>query len=381
MQTTISSPSVVLQQPREPPIFQGSPGEDPEDWLEKFERVARYNRWAEDSKLQHVFFSLEGAARTWFENRESSITTWNVFKDQFLKDFTTVIRRERADLLLQSRTQLPNESILVYFEEMAKLFRRADPDMTEQKKLRYLMRGVKEQIFAGLVRNPPSTVAEFLSEATTMEKTLDMRLRQYERQPLAMTAATTDISNTHMLRETVRAIVREELQKLFTATPPAPTVTALSEVIREEVQQALTTPAPFQPSTAPPQMTYAAVARRAQPPPTRLQKTPASFRPPPPARPAPSYPRKSDIWRTPNYRPLCYHCGEPGHLYCNCRYRQMDLPGFPADAPRPQPGQRPREINDYLAESAGGTRRSPSPRRRSYGDFPRGRSPSPRQEN
>ncbi|CAN8006094.1 unnamed protein product [Ixodes hexagonus] len=49
--------------------------------------------------------------------------------------------------------------------------------MAENKKLRILRRGVKEQLFAGLVRNPPKTIAEFVAEATTIERTLDVRMK------------------------------------------------------------------------------------------------------------------------------------------------------------------------------------------------------------
>lgn len=53
--------------------------------------------------------------------------------------------------------------------------------MTEEKKLRHLMRAVKKELFAGLVHNLPCCVAEFRSEATMIESTLQRRWRQYIR--------------------------------------------------------------------------------------------------------------------------------------------------------------------------------------------------------
>ncbi|XP_077523066.1 neprilysin-1-like [Amblyomma americanum] len=135
MPDAVPSLSVVLQQPRESPTFQVFPGGDPEDWLEKFKRVAPYNRWPADPK-QHVFCSLEGAARTWFENREATITPLGSFKTQCLQAFTTVLWKYCSELFLQERVQLPNKTILVYFEDLAKLFRPADPNMSEENKLR-----------------------------------------------------------------------------------------------------------------------------------------------------------------------------------------------------------------------------------------------------
>ncbi|KAG0425181.1 hypothetical protein HPB47_027632 [Ixodes persulcatus] len=61
---------------------------------------------------------------------------------------------------------------------------------TDEKKLRHLMRGVKSEIFGGLIRNPPTTVDEFVTEATNMERALLARARHYERHPGVTTLAT-----------------------------------------------------------------------------------------------------------------------------------------------------------------------------------------------
>ena len=397
MAKDVASP-IILQQPREPPSFRGCPGEDPEEWLEKLERVRIFNRWDDEETLRHVFFYLEDSARTWFENHESSLTTWALFKSEFLNTFTSVVRKERAELLLETRTQHPNEGVVIFVEEMKKLFRRADPQMTEEKKLRFLMRGVKQELFACLVRNPPKTVADFASEAAALEKTLEIRTRQYDRpvNALAQETISGGAINSDSLRETIRAVVREELRKLFPTTPQ-PQVATLTDVIREEVQQALGTSTTPEAPREPQAMAYAAAVRRPGPPALRRQEAPPYrrpfSRPQSPARPPTvqqSAPRKTDVWRTPDRRPLCYHCGEAGHIYRRCPYKQLGLRGFPVDAPRPLPGQRPNEIDEYLYRSSRGParfNRSPSPypygspSRRSTPDFARGRSPSPRRGN
>lgn len=69
----------------------------------------------------------------------------------------------------------------MFVEEMSWLFRRVDSSMSEEKKVRLLMRGVKEQLFAGLVRNRPVIVAEFLCQATFMERALRQRSSKFER--------------------------------------------------------------------------------------------------------------------------------------------------------------------------------------------------------
>ncbi|XP_077558020.1 uncharacterized protein LOC144173494 [Haemaphysalis longicornis] len=237
--TNATNPALVLQQPREPPSFHKSPSEDPEDWLEQVERVRLFNRWEDAETPRQLFFYLEDSARIWFENNEASLESWNDFRTQFLATFTTVVRKERAEVLLQTLTQHRNEGIVVFVEEMKRLFRHADPCMAEEKKLRFLMRGVKE-LFAGLVRNPPKTVAEFVTEASTIEKALEMRAKQYDRNFVG-TANVNYVDSMRIpadsLRETIRAVVREELRKLL-PTPPQPQAASLTEVIREETHHA-----------------------------------------------------------------------------------------------------------------------------------------------
>lgn len=401
-QTTAPSAPWPFNALRTPKPFHGDAYEDVEDWLDQYDRVAVANEWDEHRKLRYVYFYLEDSARIWFENHEAALTTWPEFCTQLRNTYGSPDRKEQAERLLNSRNQRPNESVAMFVEEMSRLFRRADPAMAEDKKVRFLMRGVKEQLFAGLVRNPPATVAEFLREATTMERMLRQRSSQYERPNnlscLSSALATPDVATIRDLAELVRSIVREELQK-FRTVSHQPQVAALTDVVREEVRQLV------QPLVAPPAeaplLTYAEALRTPAPAvsysprPSTLQ-TPQYFSGPPHDQNPRLNVRKSSVWRAPDNRPLCYHCGEPGHLYRECSYRHMGLPGFRPDARRPRDGERPRAIAEYLAshQSPGLQRRqsrSPSPRRSTspgqhstFADVVAGRSPrspSPRRGN
>lgn len=123
-------------------------------------------------------------------------------------------------------------------KDTTRLFRCADPEM---EKWLHLTRRVKEQLFAGFVRSPPKTVAEFLSAAVTTEKMLQHRSILCRREGNSTSA--TDIfraigSNSEYLRELIHSIVREELQKA--AAPPLPKVSSIASVIKDESQQAHT---------------------------------------------------------------------------------------------------------------------------------------------
>ncbi|KAM7294783.1 uncharacterized protein ISCGN_024288 [Ixodes scapularis] len=170
---------------------------------------------------------------------------------------------------------------------------------------------------------------------------------------------------------------------------------------RDEVQRALQPETPVN-EQAPeePRLTYAAMARR--PPQASRQATvPPRRQPPAPqyyqrreerqyVRPEKPAPRKTDVWRTDDGRPVCFHCGEADHVYRRCPYRQLGLRGFAPNDRRPRFGERPRDIEECLrrppspAPTAPRGSRSPSPRR-SASPFRRSRrdslSPLSRREN
>lgn len=366
---------VIVNQPQTPIVFHGDPSEDVEDWLDHFDRVAECNGWNAERKLRYVYFALQGSAKTWFHNHEAALTSWDEFRRQLTAAFSSADRKERAELAIQSRFQAPNESVTTYTEDMARLFRRADASMAEDQKVRHLMRGVKQEIFAGLIRNPPATLTDFLAEATTMERALRQRARQYNRNVMEFSSGPFQMTmgnNTDDLREFIRAVIREELQKIQ-GTDAATTRISVAEMVRDEVRQAVQPPCYDVPQhyevpqhydapqcyevpqqQEPIRVTYAEAARR-----PALYAASNVVRPfvrtePPFRRRSPPYveasrPRKSDIWRAPDFRPLCYHCGEAGHIYRMCPYRRVGLRGFAPNAPRPRPGERPSEIENFIA--------------------------------
>lgn len=429
-----SPQQVTVLHPLVPDRYRGAAFEDIEDWLDKYERVAQINQWTEQQKLSHVYFALDDSGRTWYENREAILTTWNDFRQKITDTFASADRRDRAQQLMELRVQQPNESVTMFAEDMARLFRRADPNMTEDRKLRYLMRGVKEQLFAGLVRNPPVTVADFIREATAIERALHQRCRQYDRLSTSTTinAAALTPEYQSSLRELIREIVREEVHRILTPTQDRP-MASIAEVVRDEIRQAFpaaglqdhqrpmsyaaavkcpapvtTTPPYHQPPTAnpwsPPQ---AEALRRAPVIPMQSYRQP-SFAAPwstpqnDPTR-RPQF-RRSDAWRTVDNRPLCFNCGGAGHISRHCWHRDTsfrplrpwsdgrranddsmlrrddaNFQGHPITHPNDE--SVPNDRTDFGRRSRSPTPPRQMPAGRTFTDLQGRRSPSPRRGN
>ncbi|GFR01415.1 CCHC-type domain-containing protein [Trichonephila clavata] len=93
---------------------------------------------------------------------------------------------------------------------------------------------------------------------------------------------------------------------------------SLEEVIREEVQQAL---CPVIPSRS------VAVNRRNEPPKRPRTYATVVRQPRRPVEPLP-VPKQTDVWRTDDNRPVCFHCGRTRPVVRYCRERRAILDAY-----------------------------------------------------
>ncbi|GFW74866.1 CCHC-type domain-containing protein [Trichonephila clavipes] len=105
----------------------------------------------------------------------------------------------------------------------------------------------------------------------------------------------------------IRTIVREEVHRLVNQTQESldSDPQSLEEIVQDEVERVLA-PVSAKSTETRPRPTYAAVTRKYRAP---VQKFPPE-------------PRKTDMWRTADNRPVCFHCGRPGHVMRYCRERK-----------------------------------------------------------
>ncbi|GFX22497.1 CCHC-type domain-containing protein [Trichonephila clavipes] len=101
----------------------------------------------------------------------------------------------------------------------------------------------------------------------------------------------------------IRTTVREEVYRLVNQTQESlgSDPQSLEEIVQDEVERVLA-PVSAKPTETRPRPTYTAVTRKSGAP----------------LRGFPPQPRKTDVWRMADNRPVCFHCGYPGHvmLYC-----------------------------------------------------------------
>lgn len=361
-------PSVVLTHPRDPGTFSGNGNDkvDIEEWLGIYERVAAHNRWDPTVMLPNLLFYLQGPARTWYNTHEEELTSWDVCKQKLLDLFGKLAGRKCAAAKdLSCRAQTATESYVAYILDVLALCRRVDASMPEADKVRHILKGIADDAFNLLVFKDCSTVDEIIRECRRFEDAKSRRIAgQFVRLP--NTAATSSCEDAHSAlqssnTDSVVRIVRREIEAAspsFSARPSEDTqstIALIHAVVREELANAGIQPV------------------------CSITRPPVS--PAPVHRPPPTFRRYRDPaqWRTPDDKPICFHCSGVGHISRYCRYRQPSFSRSPFhyrynDNQR-QPFHAPNDptyCDRGPSASIRRSSRSPSPHDR------RSRSPLPR---
>ncbi|CAN8014515.1 unnamed protein product [Ixodes persulcatus] len=362
----------VRSRQRDPKAFAGLRDEDIEDWGAIFERVSNYNRWDDNIKLANVAFYLVDVAKTWFLNHEGEIPNWTSFTTKIREIFgTPTSRKENAKKKLQHRQQQNEETYTSYIEDVLTLCRRADADMRESDRVRHILKGIADTAFNVFLVQNPTSVSDITSVCQHLDEMRTVRLPhrpQVDKNP----------PTTSELRQMIREIVREEMKKLNPETPAPKDHGDLSTDLRALVQEELAYAASTaRPRVEPKQPTYVEMATRL---PTTSQVVPQpQCLPSPTMAPlthAPTNAMTYQPWRPTNSTPVCYYCGNRGHIVRYCRKRRSDEryessryhherePYWSDTYNRPRTAS-PFSDNHRQSRQMTFTNRSPSPRRRS----------------
>src|SRR6266540_1057192 len=76
-----------------PGEFGGTETEDPNEWLERFNRIAEANMWTEYRRFQIIGGYLVGAAARWYDEVKGWIGSWEGFQQAFLQKFALPARK------------------------------------------------------------------------------------------------------------------------------------------------------------------------------------------------------------------------------------------------------------------------------------------------
>ncbi|XP_070378780.1 uncharacterized protein [Dermacentor albipictus] len=396
---------------RDPPIFSGTDDKDVEDWISSYERVSAHNQWDDVTKLRNVAFYLTDVAKLWFLNHEADLTSWLVFKTNFTQVFgRPAVRKLRAEQRLRTRSQETGENFTSYIEDIVDLCKRVNASMSEEEKIKHIMKGIQDDAFQMLLSKSPHSVAEVIELCQSYDELRRQRLHTRRPTPPADSLSSLGVDDYNhatlfiKIQEFVRAEVARQLSLISSVQEPPPALhPTIRDFIQEQVSQAVPPAVEQPPVTAP--LTYAEAVSRSRPqaplPPSMHR--PPTFLPPsmplhdrrhfppmplPDRQPFPNaqprlgpYPHQ---WRTFDDRPICFACGGAGHVARHCRRGMPPLQNIRRAPPFPAPfSSSPSSLptSSFSPDRpTASTRRSPSPRRRSLSPMRR-RPVSTEQEN
>ncbi|UYV66976.1 hypothetical protein LAZ67_4003508, partial [Cordylochernes scorpioides] len=300
---TVNGSYLPCQRQRDPSTFSGDGNINPGQWLKEYERVSKYNRWDETMKLANVVFYLNGTAGRWFDNNEESLNSWRSFEDAFRGVFgLQEDSARRAEEVLKSRAQKAEESSESYIQEILSLCHQVNPRMEEGEIVAHIIKGISEDTYQVLVAKDIQTVDEILKFCRHLTTVKQRRIGRTKFARLSNVMPISCVDDSDDLAGLIRRIVREEIQKVFSAPEvinPLREVNALEQTVREEVSRAL------QPTR--PQVNV--VQQQPRTPYYNIDR--------------PTQPRKTEHWRTYDDKPICFHCGRPGHVVRYCRERRQ----------------------------------------------------------
>lgn len=316
-----SPPRLPAIRQRDPPTFSGMELEDVDDWLDNFERVSRHNGWDATTKINIIIFYLSGVAKTWFLNHEADLRNWATFTSRFRDLFgRSVQRTAEAHQKLAYRVQQQDESYTSYIEDVLALCNRADPQMTEEERIRHVTKGIREDAFQIFVVKSPTTVAGIVEICRVLQNARSSRIRLPSPSPSMQTcgASLPATLSVDSIRSIIREVVREELgrsQLPFPGQPHPDSNSDLQSFIRREVVAAMSTTPTAQPSC------FETVPLEVSPGDRQCYGSAASVagvfnRPPAHV----IYPPRNTLRET----AVCYYCGIPGHISRFCRKRQRE---------------------------------------------------------
>jgi hypothetical protein len=152
-----------------PPTFSGSPGEDVNAFLSKFNRIAAANAWDEETKIRLMPCFLTGTAGRWlnafadYDPENGTIEgNWHEFCRSIKTAFRGAWATELKECELRERKQGPNEPIDDYFYDVRALCREVNPEMNDLEIVRQLIKGLRPELVRVVVPSRPETPAQVL---------------------------------------------------------------------------------------------------------------------------------------------------------------------------------------------------------------------------
>lgn len=148
-----------------PQSFSAAPHENISEFIQNYKRVAKANSWDNDDCLMYLPFYLKGSAAQYFETISESLQKQNTLNfenvtNALLGYFEPIASLEKIEIELMNRKMSPRETIQNYMAHILFLCQKYDSEMSEKRKIRYILRGLLPHILDKIIMLKNDTMAE-----------------------------------------------------------------------------------------------------------------------------------------------------------------------------------------------------------------------------
>ena len=111
--------------------------------------------------------------KKWYTSEELG-DDYDVFKQQFIKAFTSSGYQLKICSKIINRQQRPDETTQSYYYDILSLCFKPNPEMAESEKILHLLRGLKPSLLQHVMLHEPSTCKDLLQYAKRAEVVVDI---------------------------------------------------------------------------------------------------------------------------------------------------------------------------------------------------------------
>jgi hypothetical protein len=149
-------------------IFTGADEQDPVTWLQAIDELFDATKVDKNDRRRLLPMYFGEDVKKWYRSEEQN-SEYDEFKRQFINTFTSSTHKLKISTKLMNRRQGNDESVQSYYYDILALCARFNPDMQEDEKILYLLRGLKPSMQQQIIMNDPKRCKDLFEQAKRAE--------------------------------------------------------------------------------------------------------------------------------------------------------------------------------------------------------------------
>jgi hypothetical protein len=149
-------------------IFTGADEQDPVTWLQTIDELFDATKVDNNDRRRFLPMYFGEDVKKWYRSEDQN-SEYDEFKKQFISTFTSSTHKLKISTKLMNRRQGNNESVQSYYYDILALCARLNPEMQEEEKILYLLRGLRPSMQQHVIMSDPKKCKDLFEQAKRAE--------------------------------------------------------------------------------------------------------------------------------------------------------------------------------------------------------------------